>query len=110
MTSPSNVIQLSDVRRVAGVVMGVAVRTPVVESPILSDRAAGGSVWLKLENLQVTGSFKMRGAAARIAALDAEDRARGIVACSSGNHGRAVSYVAERHGYGWWRHQPRTRV
>ncbi len=58
----------------------------------------GRRVLLKLENLQPTGSFKVRGAAARLGALDDEERARGVVACSSGNHGRAVAWVARRLG------------
>ena len=55
-------------------------------------------MWLKLENLQHTGSFKVRGAASKLLALTQEQRARGVVACSSGNHGRGVAYVAERLG------------
>ena len=54
----------------------------------------GGGVFLKLENLQVTGSFKVRGAANRILTLSREERGRGVVACSSGNHGRAVAHIA----------------
>lgn len=53
---------------------------------------------LKLENLQVTGSFKVRGAANRVAALSDSERRRGVVTCSSGNHGRAVAYVAQLMG------------
>jgi threonine dehydratase len=68
-------------------------RTPVLRVPDLED-AAGPGVFLKMENLQVTGSFKVRGAATRLLALSPEERAQGVVACSSGNHGRAVAYVA----------------
>ena len=71
--------------------------TPLVEAPDLS-RRLGRPVLLKLENLQATGSFKVRGAAACLTALDAEARRRGVVACSSGNHGRAVAFVAEQLG------------
>lgn len=71
--------------------------TPLVEDMGLSERL-GRPVLLKLESLQETGSFKVRGAAARLTALDADARARGVVACSSGNHGRAVAFVAERLG------------
>ena len=98
MTELSKTIGLPDVQHASTAVARVAVRTPVLLSPALSDRTLGRSVWLKLENLQVTGSFKIRGAAAKIAALDADERIRGIVTCSSGNHGRAVSYVAEQLG------------
>ena len=78
-------------------IRGIASRTPLLEAPALSERL-GVPVWLKAECLQVTGSFKVRGAAARLAALSEHERERGVVACSSGNHGRAVAYVAERLG------------
>jgi len=71
--------------------------TPLVRAHALSERA-GRDVLLKLENLQRTGSFKVRGAAACLEALDPGERERGVVACSSGNHGRAVAYVAGRLG------------
>lgn len=71
----------------------------VVETPLLSsaelDALTGAHVQLKLENLQVTGSFKVRGAANKILSLDDKERERGVVCCSSGNHGRAVAYVAD---------------
>jgi threonine dehydratase len=60
--------------------------------------AVGSSVRLKLESLQETGSFKIRGAANKMLNLTAEERARGVVTGSSGNHGRAVAYVASRLG------------
>jgi threonine dehydratase len=72
-------------------------RTPLLPSPALSE-LLGREVVLKAECLQVTGSFKVRGAAARLESLDPAERAAGIIACSSGNHGRAVSYVAGRSG------------
>lgn len=71
--------------------------TPVVRDPELSD-SLGRTVWLKLESLQVTGSFKVRGAIARMSALGAEERERGVVTCSSGNHGRGVAWASERLG------------
>ena len=80
--------------------------TPLLRSTRLS-RRLGTPVHLKLENLQVTGSFKARGAAARILSLDERERARGVVACSSGNHGRAVAWVAERLGVPAWICLPR---
>jgi threonine dehydratase len=78
-------------------VAGLARRTPLLEAHDVSERI-GAPVLVKAECLQVTGSFKVRGAAARLSALTPEERARGVVACSSGNHGRAVAYVAERLG------------
>ena len=71
--------------------------TPLLHSAALSERA-GAAVYLKLENLQHTGSFKIRGAASKLLSLTAGERARGVVAVSSGNHGRAVAYVARQLG------------
>ncbi len=68
-------------------------RTPLVPAFPLSD-ACGGEVRLKLETLQATGAFKLRGATNAILNLSAEDRARGVVTCSTGNHGRGVAYAA----------------
>jgi len=73
----------------------IVFRTPFVESPELTERA-GASVFLKLEGLQPTGSFKIRGAANRMLTLTAEEKARGVVAVSTGNHGLAVAYVASK--------------
>jgi threonine dehydratase len=68
-------------------------RTPVLRVPELGG-PSGEMVILKLESLQLTGSFKVRGAANRILSLSDEEIARGVIACSSGNHGRAVAYMA----------------
>lgn len=68
--------------------------TPLEQSRVLAADSNGGRVWLKLENLQLTGSFKLRGATNRILSLDQNERTRGIVAASSGNHGAAVSCAA----------------
>jgi threonine dehydratase len=76
-------------RRIARIVS----RTPLVASPALSGRT-GASVSLKLENLQHTGSFKLRGAANKIHSLTPEEQKRGVITVSTGNHGRAVAYVA----------------
>ena len=71
--------------------------TPLVASRHLSD-LTGSSVHLKLESLQQTGSFKVRGAANKLLSLTPEDRERGVITVSSGNHGRALAYVAGRLG------------
>ncbi|MCJ7621141.1 MAG: pyridoxal-phosphate dependent enzyme [Anaerolineae bacterium] len=68
-------------------------RTPLQHSFALSKRV-GSDVWLKLENLQLTGAFKVRGAINRLASLSAEERARGVVAPSSGNFALGVAYAA----------------
>ncbi len=75
----------------------VAQVTPVYGSETLS-RLAGREVWLKAENLQRTGSFKVRGAVNRIATLGPEQRAAGVVAASAGNHGQAVAWAAREAG------------
>jgi threonine dehydratase len=71
--------------------------TPVVQSLALSE-ATGADVWLKCENLQVTGSFKARGATHRLLSLPADVRRRGVVAASSGNHGIGVAYAGHALG------------
>jgi threonine dehydratase len=69
-------------------IRGVALRTPLVPCP-------GGDLLLKAENLQPTGAFKLRGAFNKIASLTEDERARGVVAHSSGNHAQAVAYAAK---------------
>ncbi len=86
-------------REVTGGVIGERVRrltrvTPLVPAPALS-RRTGADVWLKLESLQRTGSFKVRGATARLAAL-AQTGARRVIAASAGNHGLGVAFAARR--------------
>jgi threonine dehydratase len=76
---------------------GAAVRTPLIESPALNERV-GGRVLLKAETLQVAGAFKFRGAYNRISRLTAEERARGVVAFSSGNHAQGVAAAARMVG------------
>ena len=73
---------------------GVAVHTPLLSFPEL-DRRTGARVLVKPETLQRTGSFKFRGAYAKLSALDAETRARGVVAFSSGNHAQGVAAAAQ---------------
>jgi threonine dehydratase len=68
-------------------------RTPMLSSRWLSERT-GLRVWLKAENLQKTGSFKVRGAFNKVSSLPAADRSRGLITASAGNHGQAVAYVA----------------
>jgi len=75
----------------------IARRTPLVNSPLLTERV-GASVYLKLESLQETGSFKIRGATNKLLSLTADEKGQGVIAFSSGNHGLAVSYVARQLG------------
>jgi threonine dehydratase len=90
-------VTADDVRRAMARLAGVARRTPLRRATRLSDRV-GVDVWLKLENEQLTGSFKLRGAYNAIASLSPERRSRGIVAASAGNHGRGVALAAQRFG------------
>lgn len=88
---------LADIYAARRRIAGIAIRTPLLRSASLSDRC-GAEVCLKLENVQQTGSFKLRGAANRLLSLSDEERARGVIAVSSGNHGRAVATVAAQTG------------
>lgn len=81
-------------------------RTPIEASPALSD-AANTPVFLKLESLQLTGSFKIRGACFVLSRLSAGERQRGVVTCSAGNHGKAVAFMARELGVPAEIHVPR---
>ena len=87
-------VGLADIEAARELLDGVAIRTPMEESRWLS-ALAGGPVSLKCENLQRTGSFKARGAYVRISRLSAEERARGVVAASAGNHAQGVALAAQ---------------
>jgi threonine dehydratase len=91
------VLTFADVLRAQARIAGRVRRTPLSESAALS-RLSGSSVWLKLENLQFTGSFKERGAANRLLSLDSAERARGVITASAGNHAQAVALHASRLG------------
>jgi threonine dehydratase len=82
-----------DVEVAAALLADVVRHTPMEHSRALAERV-GGPVWLKCENLQHTGSFKFRGAYTRIARLTDEERARGVVAASAGNHAQGVALAA----------------
>ncbi|AEI11183.1 threonine ammonia-lyase [Cellulomonas gilvus] len=84
---------IEDVRRAAALLDGVAERTPVESSRALSE-IAGARVLLKCENLQRAGSFKIRGAYVRMSGLTDDERARGVVAASAGNHAQGVALAA----------------
>ena len=88
---------LRDIFIARGRIGSVIQRTPCIESPTLSAFAAG-EVFLKLESLQTTGAFKVRGASNKILGLSDEEKKRGVITFSTGNHGKAVAYVAGRCG------------
>ncbi|MEK9967893.1 MAG: threonine/serine dehydratase [Ferrovibrio sp.] len=85
---------VNDVEDAARQLRGIAVRTPLLESQYLNERL-GGRLLIKAEPLQVSGSFKFRGAYNRISRLNADERKRGVVAFSSGNHAQACAWAAK---------------
>lgn len=90
----THAISLDDVRSAARQIAGVAVRTPLIENIKLNE-IAGGRVFVKAENLQHMGAFKFRGAYNRLSRLNAEEKGRGVLAFSSGNHAQGVARAAQ---------------
>lgn len=90
-------LNFNDIQAAAGRLRGVAHRTPVIHSHTL-DQMLGAQVYLKAENLQRMGAFKFRGGFNAVNVLTDEQRARGVVAFSSGNHAQAVALAARLHG------------
>jgi threonine dehydratase len=93
----TNDITIADIRAARQRIAARIERTPTVLSPSLSGYL-GAPVYLKLEHRQTTGSFKLRGASNAIASLSPEEKARGVVAASTGNHGRALAHAAKLEG------------
>jgi threonine dehydratase len=90
-------VTFADIEAAAAVVAGAVQRTPTWTSRTLS-KIAACEIWLKFENLQFTASFKERGALNKLASLTPEERGRGVVAMSAGNHAQGVAYHAGRLG------------
>lgn len=90
-------VTLRDIYRARQVVAGYVRRTPLLLSPTLSEQC-GRQVYIKWENQQETGAFKVRGAANRLHQLTTDERKRGVITVSTGNHGRGVAYVAQQMG------------
>lgn len=88
---------IDDIRAAAAVIEGKVHRTPVVRSSLLSEMV-GRPVWFKCENLQKTGSFKVRGALNRMRAIPRQRAERGVVTVSAGNHAQAVAWAARSLG------------
>ena len=93
VASITPLVQADDIALARELLRDVISATPVLYSRVLSEQA-GGPVYLKCENLQRTGSFKVRGAYTRIARLSDAERARGVVAASAGNHAQGVAFAA----------------
>jgi threonine dehydratase len=92
--TPTTLPNASDIEAAAARIKGFAVRTPLINAPVLDERL-GARVFLKAETLQRTGSFKFRGAYNKIASIAPEKRAAGVVAYSSGNHAQGVAAAAK---------------
>jgi threonine dehydratase len=90
-------VAISDIRRAAAAIAGAIAVTPTVAAPALSE-LAGAEIWLKLETLHRTGSFKERGALNKLLSLDEAQRRAGVAAMSAGNHAQGVAYHAQRLG------------
>ncbi|GAC1615971.1 MAG: hypothetical protein NVS4B5_05940 [Vulcanimicrobiaceae bacterium] len=90
-------VTFADIEAAAERIAAYVVRTPTLAAPSLDERA-DANVFLKLETRQRTGSFKDRGAANRLLQLTADERARGVIAMSAGNHAQAVAYQSARLG------------
>jgi threonine dehydratase len=90
-------ITFRDVFEATKLISGKVLRTPTLPAPKLS-QLTGAKVFVKYENLQVTGSFKDRGAFVKLASLTAEERRRGVIAMSAGNHAQSVAFHARRLG------------
>jgi threonine dehydratase len=90
-----SLVSLDAIRAAADRIAGVAVKTPLVRA-CFPDVA--GKIWLKAENLQPIGSFKLRGASNKILQLSKKEIARGVITYSSGNHAQGVAYAAREVG------------
>jgi threonine dehydratase len=88
---------IDDIRAAARRIDGAVIRTPMLVSRTLSE-VIGAEVWLKFENLQFTAAYKERGALNKLLQLSSDERARGVIAASAGNHAQAVAYHAKRLG------------
>ena len=96
-TKATDLLTLDDVRAAAARIEGAVVRTPMLRSQTLSE-ITGADIWLKFENHQFTAAYKERGALNALLHLDEEQRARGVIAASAGNHSRGLSYHGRRLG------------
>jgi len=88
---------LADIQAAAARIAGAVIQTPTLLSRTLSE-LVGSDIWLKFENLQFTAAYKERGALNKLLALDEDERRRGVVAASAGNHAQAVAYHGKRLG------------
>ena len=97
MSDPATAVDIEDIRAAAARIADATITTPTLPAPGLSARL-NCDLWLKLETMQITGSFKPRGALNKLLSLSAEARQRGVIAMSAGNHAQGVAYHAGRLG------------
>jgi threonine dehydratase len=95
--SSKNMLTLEQFKEARNVLQGVLRPTPLIHSPYLS-KSCGNNVYLKPENMQVTGAYKIRGAYYKISTLTDEEKSRGLVTASAGNHAQGVAYAAQAAG------------
>ena len=88
-------LEISEIFNAAAVLKNVARKTAIIPAPKINPEA---EIFLKTENLQLTGSFKLRGAYYKISQLTDEEKARGVIACSAGNHAQGVALGATHNG------------
>ena len=91
MAVETGALSLADIQAAADRIRDYVLPTPMASA----EAVAGPGAWLKAENLQRTGSFKVRGAINAVLQLDAEQRRRGVITLSAGNHGQALAYAAQ---------------
>jgi threonine dehydratase len=94
-TATTRLTSLAEIRAAAARIAPIAIRTPLLRAPFPH---AAGEIWLKAESLQPVGAFKIRGASNKILQLTADERARGVITYSSGNHAQGVAYAARAVG------------
>src|SRR6187397_1844003 len=98
MDAPTTVRpSIDDIRAAAARIDGSVIKTPMLRSRVLSDMVEA-DFWIKFENLQFTAAYKERGALNKLLQLTDEERQRGVVAASAGNHAQAVAYHGRRLG------------
>jgi threonine dehydratase len=90
-------LKIEDIQEAKNRLTGIVRNTPMVFAPILSEKNSS-NIYLKKENLQLTGSFKLRGAFNKISKLSDDEKAKGVVAASAGNHAQGVAYSAKHYG------------
>src|SRR5437667_3607666 len=93
-----HMVSLAEIKEAQARLRGIAVRTELLQSDLSQDGSANRKLYLKPENLQPIGSFKLRGAYNKIASLSDEERRRGVISYSSGNHAQGVAYAARALG------------